>query len=155
MYRFRDGKLQVLLAHPGGPLFRNRDDGAWTIPKGEVEPGEDMLRAAEREFEEETGITATGPYTALTPIRQKGGKVVHAWGFRGDCDPGSIVSNTFLMEWPPRSGRRVAYPEVDRADFFDVAAAGRKLNPAQVALVEELERIVNRQSGVRPQKDEE
>jgi predicted NUDIX family NTP pyrophosphohydrolase len=155
MFRFRDGKLQVLLAHPGGPLFRNKDDGAWSIPKGELGDGEDLLQAARREFEEETGITATGPYTALTPVRQKGGKIVHAWGFRGDCDPGSIVSNTFSMEWPPRSGRRVAFPEIDRADFFDVAAARRKINSAQMALVEELERSVARQASVRLQGDEE
>ena len=88
MYRIRDGKLQVLLAHPGGPYFKNKDDGAWTIPKGELEPGEDMLEAAKREFKEETGVPPTGPFVALTPIRQKGGKVVHAWAFRGDCDPG-------------------------------------------------------------------
>ena len=155
MYRFRDGELQVLLAHPGGPLFRTKDDGAWTLPKGEIEPGEDLFQAAKREFEEETGITATGPYTALTPITQKGGKVVHAWGFRGDCEPGAIVSNTFSMEWPPRSGRRAAFPEIDRADFFDVAAARRKIKPAQMAMVEELERSVARQAGVRLRGDED
>ena len=103
MYRIQDGKLQVLLAHPGGPFFKNKDEGAWTIPKGEAEPGEDLLEAAKREFEEETGITPTGPFTALTPIQQKGGKIVHAWAFKGDCDPGAIVSKTFRIEWPPRS----------------------------------------------------
>lgn len=126
MYRIQDGKLQVLLADPGGPLFQNKDDGAWTIPKGEIEPGEDLLKAAKREFEEETGVTPTGPFTALTPIKQKGGKIVHAWAFQGDCDPGAIVSNTFSIAWPPRSGRLMEFPEIDRADFFDVAAAGRK-----------------------------
>lgn len=142
MYRIRDGKLQVLLAHPGGPLFQNKDDGVWTIPKGEIEPGEDMLEAAKREFEEETGITPTGPLIELTPIKQKGGKIVHAWAFKGDCDPSAVASNTFTMEWPPKSGRLMEFPEMDRADFFDVAAAGQKVKAAQMPLVEECEQIV-------------
>ena len=125
MYRIQDGKLQVLLAHPGGPLFKNKDDGAWTIPKGEIESDEDLLEAAKREFEEETGVTPTGPFIALTPIKQKGGKIVHAWAFKGDCDPDAIVSNKFTMEWPPKSGRQMEFPEIDHADFFDVAAVGR------------------------------
>src|SRR5271166_6268645 len=103
------------------------DDGAWTIPKGEIEPGEDLLEAAKREFKEETGVTPTGPFIALTPIKQKGGKIVHAWGFKGDCDPSAIVSNTFTTEWPPKSGRQMAFPEFDRANFFEVAAAKRKI----------------------------
>src|SRR6186997_2435047 len=111
MYRNCDGMLQVLLAHPGGPLFKNKDQGVWTIPKGEIEPGEDLLEAARREFEEETGVTPTGPFTALTPIQQKGGKIVHAWAFKGDCDPRAIVSNTFTLEWPPHSGRQMGFPE--------------------------------------------
>lgn len=142
MYRIQEGKLQVLLARPGGPFFRNKDDGAWTIPKGEIEPGEDMLEAAKREFREETGVTPTGPFIALTPIKQKGGKVVHAWGFEGDCDPSAIVSNTFSMEWPPKSRRQMEFPEMDRANFFEVAAASRKIKAEQLALVEECERIV-------------
>ena len=142
MYRIQDGKLQVLLAHPGGPFFKNKDEGAWTIPKGEIEPGEDLLEAAKREFEEETGVTPTGPFTALTPIRQKGGKVVHAWAFKGDCDPAEIVSNTFCIEWPPRSGRLMDFPEIDRAEFFDLAVASRKIKAAQTALIDELQRIV-------------
>lgn len=141
MYRIQDGKLQVLLAHPGGPLFKNKDDDAWTIPKGEIEPGEDLLEAAKREFQEETGVTPTGPFTALTPIKQKGGKIVHAWAFKGDCDPSAIVSNTFTLEWPPRSGRLMEFPEIDRADFFDIAEASRKIKAAQMALVEECEQI--------------
>ena len=143
MYRIQDGKLQVLLAHPGGPFFKNKDDGAWTIPKGEIEPGEDLLEAAKREFEEETGVTPTGPFIALTPIKQKGGKIVHAWAFKGDCDPSAIVSNTFTMEWPPKSGRQMEFPEIDRADFFDVAAAKRKIKAGQEALIEEIERILS------------
>jgi predicted NUDIX family NTP pyrophosphohydrolase len=142
MYRIHDGKLQVLLALPGGPLFQNKDDGAWTIPKGEIEPGEDLLEAAKREFKEETGVTPTGTFVALTPIKQKGGKIVHAWAFNGDCDPGAIVSNTFSLEWPPKSGRQMEFPEMDRADFFDLEAASRKIKAAQMALVEECEQIV-------------
>jgi predicted NUDIX family NTP pyrophosphohydrolase len=142
MYRIHDGNLQLLLAHPGGPFFKNKDDGAWSIPKGEIEPGEDLLEAAKREFEEETGVTPTGPFTALRPVKQKGGKIVHAWAFEGDCDPSAIVSNTFTMEWPPKSGRQLGFPEIDRADFFDVAAARRKIKAGQEALIEELQRIV-------------
>jgi predicted NUDIX family NTP pyrophosphohydrolase len=142
MYRKQDGKLQLLLAHPGGPLFKNKDDGAWSIPKGEVEPGEDLLETAQREFEEETGVTPKGPFIALKPVTQKGGKIVHAWAFEGDCDPSSIVSKTFTMEWPPKSGRQMAFPEIDRAEFFDVEVAKRKIKAAQAAMIEELERIV-------------
>jgi predicted NUDIX family NTP pyrophosphohydrolase len=142
MYRIQGGKLQVFLAHPGGPLFKNKDEGAWTIPKGEIESGEDLLGAAKREFEEETGVTPTGPFTALTPIQQKGGKIVHAWAFKGDCDPGAIVSNKFRIEWPPRSGRLMDFPEIDRAEFFDVAVACRKIKAAQTALIDELQRAV-------------
>ncbi len=147
MYHFEGGKLRVLLAHPGGPLFRNKDEGNWSIPKGEVEPGEDLLAAATREFREETGVTPTGPFLALHPIKQKGGKIVHAWAFEGTCDPPKVVSNTFTMEWPPRSGRRTAFPEIDRADFFDVTAAKRKVKAAQVALIVELEAAVSGGTG--------
>lgn len=143
MYRMRDGKLQVLLAHPGGPYFKNKDDRTWSIPKGEVEPGEDLLEAAMREFGEETGYTAKGPFIALAPVMQGGGKIVHAWGFAGNCNPSTMASNTFTMEWPPRSGRQMEFPEIDRADFFDMAAAKRKINPGQFALIEELEKTVN------------
>lgn len=143
MYRIQDGKLQMLLAHPGGPFFQNKDDGAWSIPKGEIEPGEDLLEAAKREFEEETGVVPTGPFVALMPVKQKGGKIVHAWAFQGDCDPSTTVSNTFKMEWPPKSGRQMEFPEIDRADFFDVAGAKRKIKAGQEALIEELQRIVD------------
>ena len=142
MYRIQDGKLQVLLAHPGGPFFKNKDEGAWTIPKGEAEPGEDLLEAAKREFEEETGVTPTGPFTALTPIQQEGGKIVHAWAFKGDCDPGAIVSNTFRIEWPPKSERMMDFPEIDRAEFYDVPVASRKIKAAQTALIDELQGVV-------------
>src|SRR5262245_21038836 len=112
MYRYRDGGLEVLLVHPGGPFFKKKDSGAWSIPKGEVEGGDDPLATARREFQEETGTTPSGPFTSLTSVKQKGGKVVHAWAFSGDLDVSAIVSNTFTMEWPPRSGRTAEFPEV-------------------------------------------
>ncbi len=142
MYRRAGGELQILLAHPGGPFFRDKDEGAWSIPKGEVGPGEDTLVAAVREFGEEIGVVPTGPFLALTPVTQKGGKLVHAWAFEGDCDPSSISCNTFTIEWPPRSGRHEAFPEVDRAGFFGPDEARRKVNAGQVPLIDELECIV-------------
>ena len=145
----------MLLAHPGGPYFKNKDELAWTIPKGEIEQGEDLLEAAKREFEEETGVTPTGPFIALTPIKQKGGKIVHAWAFTGDCDPSAILSNTFMMEWPPKSGRQMEFPEIDRADFFDVAAARRKIKAGQMALIEELGTILIENTSLPLQRDEE
>ena len=102
-----------------------------------------MVEAAKREFEEETGATPTGPFTALRPVKQKGGKIVHAWAFEGECDPSAIVSNTFTLEWPPKSGRQMAFPEIDRAEFFDVAAARRKIKAGQEALIEQLQRMVD------------
>lgn len=140
MYRIRGGQLEFLLAHPGGPYWKNKDVCAWTIPKGEIEPGEQPLDAARREFEEELGFPPEGKWIRLTPIRQKSGKLVHAWAFRGDCDPSSIHSNTYQMEWPPRSGRFQTCPEVDRAAFFEADEAKRKIIPAQIPLLEELER---------------
>ena len=144
MYRIRRETVQVLLAHPGGPLFRSKDDGAWSIPKGEAEPGEDLLTAARREFEEETGVRPSGPFIPLKPIKQKGGKIVHAWAFEGDCDPATIKSNSFTMEWPPRSGRESEFPEIDRAEFFDLETAKTKIKAAQVPLLEELAGISRR-----------
>jgi predicted NUDIX family NTP pyrophosphohydrolase len=138
MYRVREGQLEFLLAHPGGPFWKDRDLGAWTIPKGEIQPKEEPLAAARREFEEEVGIKAEGNFITLTPIVQKSGKRVHAWAFEGDCDPTQIKSNSFRMEWPPKSGRFQACPEVDRACFFRMPEARRKINSAQVALLEEL-----------------
>ena len=142
MYRRAGGKLQVLLAHPGGPFFRHKDEGAWSIPKGEVGPGEYPLAAAVREFGEEIGVAPTGPFLALIPVKQKRGKLVHAWAFEGDCDRSSISCNTFTIEWPPRSGRHEEFPEVDRAGFFGPDEARRKVNAGQVPLIDELERIV-------------
>jgi predicted NUDIX family NTP pyrophosphohydrolase len=142
MYRNDHGHLRVLLAHPGGPFFKNKDEGAWSIPKGEIELAEDYLEAAQREFAEETSVTPKGPYVALTPVKQKGGKIVHAWAFEGDCDPAAIVSNTFSMEWPPKSGQQTEFPEIDRAEFLDLATARRKINPAQVSLIDEFEQLL-------------
>jgi predicted NUDIX family NTP pyrophosphohydrolase len=134
-----DGTLQFLLVHPGGPFFKNKDDGVWSIPKGEATAGEDLLAAAIREFEEETGSRPAGDFIQLTPITQKGGKVVHAWAVEGNIDPTSIQSNTFELEWPPRSGKRITVPEVDRAEFFDLVLARTKINPAQAPLLDELQ----------------
>jgi predicted NUDIX family NTP pyrophosphohydrolase len=142
MYRWREGELEVLLVHPGGPLFRNKDAGAWTVPKGLVEAGEELLAAAEREFEEETQLKPRGPFLALTPIKQKGGKLVHVWAFQGDCDPAAIVSNQFRMQWPPRSGKWQEFPEIDRAEFFDAESARRKINAAQAALIDQLQTLL-------------
>jgi predicted NUDIX family NTP pyrophosphohydrolase len=142
MYRVRDGELEFLLAHPGGPFWADRDIGAWTIPKGEIEPGEEPLSAAQREFEEEVGFKPQGNFIELTPIQQRSGKVVHAWAFAGDNDPVCVKSHTFKMEWPPKSGRFQDCPEVDRAGFFRMAEAKRKVNPAQVPLLEELARKI-------------
>jgi predicted NUDIX family NTP pyrophosphohydrolase len=138
LYRRRAGVTEVLLVHPGGPLWRNRDAGAWSIPKGEVADGEDLLAAAQREFAEELGSAPDGPFLHLTPVKQKGGKTVHAWAVAGDLDAAAIRSNTFELEWPPRSGKRVAFPEVDRAGWFDLPTARTKINPAQAALLDEL-----------------
>lgn len=140
LYRWRAGRLEVLLVHPGGPFFARKDEGAWSIPKGEVESGEAPLDAARREFEEETGVHLAGPFVELPPVRQRGGKVVHAWAVEGDCDPDAIRSDTFTLEWPPRSGRTVAFPEVDRAAFFDLGEARRKINPAQAEWLDALAR---------------
>lgn len=146
MYRIRDRQAQVLLVHPGGPFFRNKDEGAWTIPKGEADAGEGLLATAQREFAEETGLTPTGPFIALASVKLKSGKTVHAWAFEGDCDPANLVSNTFTLEWPPKSGKQAEFPEVDKAEWFDVATAKQKINSAQAKLIEELEAVLARPS---------
>jgi len=133
--------LELFLVHPGGPFFRNKDEGSWSIPKGEVEDGSEPLAAALREFSEETGAAAPqGELVPLGEIRQKGGKRVLAWAIEGDLEPSAVKSNTFEMEWPPRSGRREQFPEIDRAEFFPPELARRKLNPAQAELVDRLEK---------------
>lgn len=130
MYR-RTPTLEVLLVHPGGPFWAKKDEGAWSIPKGEVSAGEDRLEAAKREFAEELGFEADGPFEPLGSVRQKAGKVVHAWACPGDADLRAVRSNRVEIEWPPRSGRRLQIPEVDRAEYFPIELALKKINPAQ------------------------
>jgi predicted NUDIX family NTP pyrophosphohydrolase len=140
LYRGGPEALEVLLVHPGGPIWARRDDGAWSIPKGEYEDGEEPLAAARREFEEELGSPPPSDSAAIVlgDVRQKSGKVVTGWAIAGDLDVTEITSNTFTMEWPPRSGRTAAFPEVDRAQWFGIEAARAKLNPAQVAFLDRL-----------------
>ena len=140
MYRRRPAGLEVLLVHPGGPFWANKDLGAWTIPKGEVAEGEDELATARREFAEETGLEPGGELLPLGSIRQKGGKLVHAWAFEGDADAAAIRSNTYRVEWPPRSGQWRTFPEVDRAEWFPLDEARRRINSAQAELIDTLER---------------
>jgi predicted NUDIX family NTP pyrophosphohydrolase len=130
-------KLEFLLAHPGGPFWRGRDEGAWSIPKGAVESG-DPVACAKREFNEETGLTADGSLFALTPARQKSGKLVHAFALEADFDLRGFSSNEFEMEWPPRSGKRQSFPEIDRVAYFDLATARRKILPGQRSFIEQL-----------------
>lgn len=144
MFRRTKSGTQVLLVHPGGPFWKNKDDGAWSIPKGEAAEGEDLLAAAKREFEEELGFALRGTFIPLPPIKQKGGKVVHAWRFEGDCDPSQIRSNTFEMEWPPRSGKRASFPEVDRAAWFELNEARHKILASQLPLLDQLEEVQGR-----------
>jgi predicted NUDIX family NTP pyrophosphohydrolase len=134
----RKPDLEVFLVHPGGPFWAKKDLGAWSIPKGEYAEGEDPLAAALREFEEETGVAIRGEFLALGEVRQAGGKIVQAWALERELDAGAIRSNTFEMEWPPRSGRMRAFPEVDRAAWFPVSAAAEKLIPAQAAFLTRL-----------------
>ena len=138
LYRRRDAGLEVLLVHPGGPFWASRDEAAWSIPKGEFAPGEDALAAARREFEEETGFLPAGD-ALLLGIRKNGGKAIHIWALEGDCDPAAITSNSFTMEWPPRSGRLQEFPEVDRAAWFDLATARRKIHRNQAEFLADLE----------------
>ena len=136
LFRRKD-ELEVFLVHPGGPFWAKRDEGAWSIPKGEF-ADEDPLEAARREFEEETGQAIDGEFVLLTPIVQKGGKEVHAWAVEGDIDPAIVKSNLIEVEWPPKSGKRLMIPEVDQGAWFTVSAAKHKINPAQVSIIDEL-----------------
>ena len=142
MYRIRAGSPEVFLVHPGGPWWRNKDAGAWTIPKGQIEGGEEPLGAARREFLEETGLQPAEPFHELGGVRQKAGKLVYAWAFEGDCDPAACTSNTFEMEWPVRSGKWVSFPEIDRAEFFSPEEARKKINPAQRVFLDRLTAMV-------------
>jgi predicted NUDIX family NTP pyrophosphohydrolase len=139
LYRVRSGAPEVFLVHPGGPFWTKKDAGAWSIPKGEFEEGDDPLETARREFLEETGSPVSGGFVALTPLKQKSGKLVHAWAAEGDIDAASIRSNTFSMEWPPRSGKQQEFPEVDRGEWFSIPAAREKLHQGQLGFLDELE----------------
>lgn len=142
----RKPRLELLLAHPGGPYWRSKDEGAWSIPKGNVESG-DLLVCAKREFNEETGLVAAGPFVPLAPLRQKSGKLVHAFAMEADLDISKFSSNSFEMEWPPRSGERQSFPEIDRIAYFNVSMARKKILPGQRAFIDELvERLKDKRS---------
>ena len=138
LYREASDRLEVLLIHPGGPFWKNKDEGAWSIPKGLVDEGEDVFDAAKREFSEETGGTPSGEAIALEPLRQPSGKILYAWAMRGEFDPATLTSNTFLTEWPPKSGRQQEFPEADRAGWFSIEEAERRILKGQAALLREL-----------------
>ncbi|HUL09607.1 MAG TPA: NUDIX domain-containing protein [Candidatus Acidoferrum sp.] len=138
LFRRREGAIEVFLVHPGGPFWAGKEAHAWSIPKGEVGPGEEPRAAALREFGEETGLSVAGELVALPPCKQAGGKIVQAWAVEADCDPAAVRSNLFAMEWPPRSGRKQEFPEIDRAAWFPVAEARAKIHKGQVALLEAL-----------------
>jgi len=142
MFRRSNGRLEVFLVHPGGPLWAGKDKGAWTIPKGEYKKSEDPLAAARREFHEETGFDSTAEFLELGSIRQKSGKIVTAWAFQGDCDPTQLTSNTCEIEWPPRSGRRLEIPEVDRGQWFSLEEAREYIREEQAKLIDELYNVL-------------
>jgi predicted NUDIX family NTP pyrophosphohydrolase len=144
MYRRHEEGLEVFLAHPGGPIWKNRDAGAWTIPKGLVDEGEAPLAAARREFEEETGFSPDGPFLELGAVRQKAGKTVHAWAVEGNVNSAEVKSNLAKMEFPRGSGNWLTFPEVDRCDWFSAELARTKINPAQAELIDRLERLLGR-----------
>jgi predicted NUDIX family NTP pyrophosphohydrolase len=146
LYRYHQGILQVLLVHPGGPFWAKKDVGAWTIPKGEPGEGEELPVAAKREFMEETGFDIEGDLIILTPVRQKGGKLVHAWAVEGDMDVALLKSNTFEMPWPPKSGNIQVFPEIDKAQWFSAEEALGKILPTQAAFIEELQVILKRKA---------
>ena len=144
LYRVtRRGELEVLLVHPGGPFFAKKDLGAWTVPKGEIDPGEELLAAAHRELAEETGFTAPGPALALGTVKQKNGKIVHAWAVRGDADVSRLRSNEFELEWPRGSGRMRSFPEVDRAEWFSLDEARRRIKAAQEPFLDRLAELLD------------
>lgn len=143
LYRINKGVLQFFLVHPGGPFFKNKDEGGWSIPKGEFINDEEALPAAIREFKEETGFDVDGHFLMLKPVKLKSGKKVYAWGLEGDIDIAKIASNTFEIEWPPRSGKMKAFPEIDKGQWFTSAEAKLKLNPAQAPFIDELQHLVS------------
>lgn len=149
LYRIRQGELEVFLVHPGGPFWAKKDDGAWSIPKGEVHQGDELLATAKREFLEETGSPIDGVFESLAPRKQKSGKIIHAWAVRGEIDASTVRSNTFPLEWPPRSGVTREFPEVDRGAWFDMATARKKLMPGQLGFLDELQSLHALRSGNR------
>jgi predicted NUDIX family NTP pyrophosphohydrolase len=142
LYRRRHDDIEVLLVHPGGPFWAKKDAGAWSLPKGEIADGEPALDAARREFREETGASVDGEFTELEPVKQKGGKIVRAWAVKGDFDPSQLRSNTFSIEWPPRSGKAQTFPEVDRAAWFSLPEARSRILAGQVDLLDQLARLL-------------
>jgi predicted NUDIX family NTP pyrophosphohydrolase len=143
MYRTRNAQLEVLLVHLGGPFWTKKDAGAWFIAKGEINPGEQELAAAQREFEEETGLKPAPPFLSLGNVKHKSGKKVSAWAFEGDCDPAAVRSNKFQMEWPPRSGKMQEFPEIDRAAFYTLEAAREKMHPTEFEFVSRLVKLLS------------
>ena len=143
LYRKTSNGLEVFLVHPGGPFWAKKDAGAWSIPKGEFAEDEDPLTAAKREFAEETGFALDGEFMELDPVKQRAGKIVHAWAHEGDVDAADITSNTFTMEWPPKSGRMAEFPEVDRAEWFPIDLAREKLTTGQLPLLDQLTALVH------------
>jgi len=146
MYRVRRGELEILLVHPGGPFWVKKDQGAWFLPKGEVKEGEEALVAAQREFQEETGLRPAGPFVELGSVRQKSGKTVSAWAFEGDCDPAAIRSNLFTIEWPPKSGKQREFPEIDRGAFFALDQARGKMHAVEFEFFMRLKAFLARDS---------
>jgi len=142
LYRIVENHLEVFLVHPGGPFWKNKDVGAWSIPKGLFEAEEDPLEAAQREFQEETGFNITGKFTALTPLKQPSGKLVYAWAAEGNVDAAATKSNMFSMEWPPRSGKEQSFPEVDKGGWFEIPVAYEKILTGQRGFLEELQKIL-------------
>lgn len=142
LYRWQNSALEVFLIHPGGPFWAKKDAAAWSVPKGEIDPGEEPLSAAKREFYEETGCSAAGDFIALATLKQPGGKLITVWAVQGDCDPQTVKSNTFTIEWPPRSGKRAEFPEVDRADWFTLEVAKEKIIKGQMGFLLALEQAI-------------
>ena len=142
LYRRKGKSLEVFLVHPGGPFWKNKDEAAWSSPKGEYADDEDPLAAARREFEEETGIACDGNFIALQPVKQKSGKTVYAWALEMDLDPAQIKSNLFSLEWPPKSGKMQQFPEVDKGQWFDLVEAKKKINAYQAGLIDQLQQVV-------------
>ena len=142
LYRFKNRQLEIFLVHPGGPYWTKKDAGSWSIPKGEFTEDEDVLEAAKREFKEETGFTIDGDFVLLCPLKQPSGKVIHVWAVEGDCDPLKLKSNTFRLEWPPRSGKVQDYPEVDKGNWFNVTTAKEKISKGQLNFIDQLVELV-------------